>query len=41
MGSFVPGEGKEWVLLILGFVAGYYIVGHRRVSGKSIPGTAM
>jgi hypothetical protein len=41
MGGFVPGEPKEWALLLVGFVAAYYVVGHRRTTGKSIPGTAM
>lgn len=41
MSGLLPSDGKEWVLLLLGFVAGYYVVGHRATTGKSVPGTAM
>lgn len=41
MSGLIPSDGKEWALLVVGFIAAYYVVGHRRTTGKSIPGTAM
>ncbi|MGH3571466.1 MAG: hypothetical protein ACRDUW_06515 [Pseudonocardiaceae bacterium] len=37
MRSLLPSDGKEWLLLVAGFVAGWYIVGHAKTTGKSTP----
>ena len=29
----IPGDTQEWILLLLGLVAGYYVVKHFLVSG--------
>lgn len=35
----IPSDGKEWVLLLLGALAGYYVVHNVRAHGGSaVPG---
>lgn len=34
----LPSNGQEWLLLVLGVAAGYYIVGHMKMTGKTAPG---
>lgn len=33
----MPTDGKEWALLIVGFVAGWYIIGHAQMTGSKTP----
>jgi hypothetical protein len=35
MSGLIPSDAKEWGLLILGAIAGYWIVGHSRTSSGS------
>lgn len=37
MGKIVPTEGKEWILLVAGFVIGWYIIGHAQTTGSKTP----
>lgn len=37
MGGLIPGDGKEWLLLLAGAALGWWVIGHARTTGKAVP----
>ncbi len=39
--SIMPSDGRDWLLLVAGFVVGYWVLAHKRTTGKAVPGTGI